>query len=155
MARIRPIHGIAFVLAFLALLLYVDWAMGSRNPRTRVSPDQVGMVRIDVADLGKSQVRFYRFLNSGNQEVLFLVGRDRSGTIQVGFDAAETHYKRRRGFRHEGDWLVDNTCDTAVRLEEVNTSRGGCRPVPVKHRMEGNTLVISEADMLAGWRLFR
>lgn len=155
MARLRPVHGFVLVLAFLSLLLAADWALGSRNSRTRVGPDERGQVRIDVADLGPSQVRFYRFLNSGNQEVLFLVGRDSTGTIQVGFDAAETHYKRRLGFRHEGDWLVDNTCDTAVRLEEVNGSRGGCRPVPVRHRVEGNTLVITESEMLAGWRYFR
>ena len=129
---------------------------GRLNPSgfRQVTPERDGTLRIGVADLKPQEVRFYRFLNSGNQEVRFLVGRDKEGEVQVGFDASETHGKNGRGFRHEGEWLVDNKCDTASRLAEVNASRGGCRPVPLKHRIEGNQLVLAEDDILQGWRLF-
>ncbi|MEO1085080.1 MAG: Fe-S-containing protein, partial [Acidobacteriota bacterium] len=73
----------------------------------------------------------------------------------VAFDASETDYKRKRGFRHEGEWLVNNKCDTASRLTEVNDGGGGCRPVPLKHRLDGSTLILTETDILAGWRYFR
>jgi uncharacterized membrane protein len=142
------------VIGFLAAVLGADWALGSRTPRERVAPDARGEVRIDVSSLGNSEVRFFRFLNPANQEILFLVGRDRHGEVLTAFDAAETHFKRRRGFRHQGDWLVDNVCDMAVRLEEVNASTGGCRPIPFRHRLDGQTLVLTEADLLSGWRLF-
>ena len=99
-------------------------------------------------------MRFYRFLNRSNQEVRFLVGRDGQGEVQVGFDASDTHARVGRGFRHEGEWLVDNKCDTASRLAQVNRGGGGCRPVPLRHRLEGEQLVLSEADILQGWRLF-
>jgi uncharacterized membrane protein len=111
-------------------------------------------VHIDVADLPRSEVRFYRFLNRGNQEVKFLVGRDETGTVQVGFDASETHARVGRGFRHDGDWVVDAKCDTASRLSEVNQGGGGCRPVPLEHHLEGQQLVLRESDILKGWRLF-
>ena len=153
MTRFKPIHGLLLVPLFVAAVFLLAGGFGlSRHER--VSPDANGEVRLDVSSLEPRQVRFYRFLNRGNQEVKFLVGRDASGTVQVGFDASETHARVGRGFRHEGDWLVDNKCDTASHLENVNEGGGGCRPVPLEHHLEGEQLVLRESDILKGWRLF-
>lgn len=157
MRRFKPVHGILVVLLFLGMIWGAQVALEGRlNPGgfAQVSPGRDGQVRIDVADLEPLQVRFYRFLNRSNQEVRFLVGRDGQGEVQVGFDASDTHARVGRGFRHEGEWLVDNKCDTASRLTQVNGGGGGCRPVPLRHRLEGEQLVLSEADILQGWRLF-
>lgn len=151
--RFKPIHGLLLVPLFVVGVFLLAGGFGlSRHER--VTPDANGEVRLDVSELEPSQVRFYRFLNRGNQEVKFLVGRDTSGTVQVGFDASETHARVGRGFRHDGDWLVDNKCDTASRLEKVNEGGGGCRPVPLEHHLEGEQLVLRESDILRGWRLF-
>lgn len=158
MRRFKPLHGILIVLAVLGAVWGAQAALEGRlNPSgfQQITPGQDGMVRIGVTDLKPQEVRFYRFLNSGNQEVRFLIGRDGEGELHVGFDASETHGKNGRGFRHEGEWLVDNKCDTASRLAEVNGNQGGCRPVPLKHRIEGDQLVLAENDILQGWRLFR
>lgn len=153
MKRFRPIHGLLIVPVFVVgvFLLAGGFRLGDHQ---RVSPDADGKVHIDVSDLGKSKVRFYRFINRGNQEVKFFVGRDKNGVLQVAFDAGESHAKVGRGFRQEGDWVVDNKCDTAVHLEEVNSGGGGCRPVPLEHRVVGQQVVLEEGDILKGWRLF-
>lgn len=156
MARIRPIHAIFVVAFFVGAVVLGEWAIDKHNGRgggERVMPKD-GVVKVDVAGIAPGQVRFYDFLNPGNQEVRFLVARDRSGTLQVAFDAAENDFKRKLGFRQEGDWLVNNKCETSVRLEEVNAGTSGCRPQPLRHRVEGQTLVLAEADVLAGWRYF-
>ena len=155
MKRFKPVYGLVIVVLFVGAVISADLATTGASHQ-RVSPDQQGFVQLDVSDLESSQVRFYRFLNSGNQEVKFFVGRDKEGALQVAFDASATDYKRKRGFRHEGDWMVNNKCDTAVPLVEVNaTNTNGCRPVPLAHRIEGDRLVLSESDILAGWRYFR
>jgi uncharacterized membrane protein len=110
---------------------------------------------VPAGDLGANQVRFYRFLNTSNQEVFFFVGRDGAGTLHVAFDAAESDYRRKRGFRHDGEWLVNNKCETACRLAEVNAGGGGCKPVPLAHRLEGDTVLLAESDVLTGWRYFQ
>jgi uncharacterized membrane protein len=156
--RFRPRHGLVLVPFMLGAVLLADFAREGgfgRQRYQRVGPDPRGEVRLDVAALAPAEVRFYRFLNPGNQEVKFFVGRDPEGALQVAFDAAESDFKRKLGFRHEGEWLVNNKCDTAVRLAEVNEGRGGCRPVPLAHRMEQQTLVLAERDILVGWRYFR
>lgn len=151
--RFKPIHGVLVVPLFVVgvFLLAGGFGLGKHQ---RVAPDEDGVVRIDVSGLEPSQVRFYRFLNRGNQEVKFLVGRDRHGVVQVGFDASESHARVGRGFRADGDWVVDNKCDTASHLEEVNRGGGGCRPVPLEHRVVGQQVVLQEQDILRGWRLF-
>lgn len=157
MKRITPLTGIALVLLVAVAVWTADYAIsgGFDAGHIRVSPDRQGTVAIDVGDLQNLQVRFYRFLNSGNQEVKFLVGRDEKGEILVAFDASESDFKRKRGFRHQGEWLVNNKCESSVRLHEVNAGRGGCAPVPVSHRVVGQQVVLQETDILVGWRYFR
>lgn len=160
--RLRPVHAVAVVAAFVALGVLADHALEGGLGGAgfeRVRPGRDGMVRVAAGDLAPSQVRYYRFLNAGNQEVLFFVGRDRHGEIHVAFDASDTHAKLGRGFRHEGDWMVDNKCDSATRLDRINRGGRGCSPVPVPHRVEGapgaETVIVAENDMLRGWRYFR
>ncbi|MCG8462716.1 MAG: DUF2318 domain-containing protein [Holophagales bacterium] len=158
MKRFKPVYGASIVVLFLLVVVGANFALTggfTRGDYTRISPDADGQVKIDVSDLERRQVRFYRFLNYGNQEVKFFVGRDLDGRIHTAFDASETDYKRKRGFRHEGDWMVNNKCDTAVRLAEVSGEGGGCRPVPLKHRLKGDQLILTEAQILTGWRYFR
>lgn len=156
MKRFRPLHAMLLVAVVVGAVVAADLAFdGGRSGATTVRPDAQGVVTLDVSTLAPSEVRFYRFLNAGNQEVRFLVGRDREGVVQVAFDASETHAKLGRGFRHEGDWLVDNKCESAVRLASVNEGGRGCRPVPLAHRVDGDRLVLTETDILRGWRYFQ
>ena len=62
--------------------------------------------------------------------------------------------KNKRGFRHESEWMVCNKCDKSFRLSEVNAGGGGCKPVPLRFQLAGGELLIAQADVLAGWRLF-
>lgn len=154
--KLKPIHALVLVGAFMALVLGADqWRRGIRHSFTRVGPDAGGLVRIDVGDLERMEVRWYRFLNPGNQEVRFLVGRDGTGTIQVGFDGGPSHAKTRRGFSYQDGWIIDNKCETTTRLATVNEKKRGCKPTPVTHRVDGDELIITESDMLEGWRYFR
>lgn len=158
MRRLTPITGFFLVLIVVAGVLLADYAYRGgfrRSNFERVSPDQQGFVKIDISELTANNASFYRFLNSGNQEVKFFVARDENGIVITAFDAAESDFKMGRGFTVEDGWAVNNKCETAVRLTELNDRRGGCRPVLLSHRVDGQTLVLAESDILKGWRYFR
>ncbi|PYQ56570.1 MAG: hypothetical protein DMF53_25145 [Acidobacteria bacterium] len=93
MRRFKPVHGLLIVLAVLGVIWGAEVASEKRLNSSGfqvVTPDRGGQVRIDVADLKPQEVRFFQFLNAGNQEVHFFVGRDNTGQVQVAFDASET-----------------------------------------------------------------
>ncbi|MBV8199519.1 MAG: DUF2318 domain-containing protein [Acidobacteria bacterium] len=155
--RFKPIHGVLAVILFTGIVVVADLALEGRfgrPPYERVAAGSDGAVRISLAGLGPQQVRFYHFLNPSNQEVWFFVGRDASGQVQVAFDASEVCAKGKRGFRHEAEWMVCNKCDKSFRLAEVNAGGGGCKPVPLRYQLAGGELLIAQADILMGWRLF-
>lgn len=156
MAKITPRTALAAVLAFGALMLGIEFATGAHGHSfERLRPDDQGLVKIDVSNLEVLDVRFYRFLNAGNQEVEFLVGRDREGVIQVGLNANDNHAKTRRGFSYQDGWIIDNKCETTTRLSAINQGGGGCKPKALAHEMVGDTVILRETDILTGWRYFR
>lgn len=158
MPRIKPATALLAVALFSGAVLAADYVLDgglSRGRYERVRPDRAGEVTIDVGDLQKEEVRFFRFLNAGNQEVRFFVARDRAGTVHSAFDANEICYKMKRGYRHEDGWMVCNKCDKAFRVTSVNEGGGGCSPVPVPHHLDSERLVLHEEDLLRGWRYFR
>jgi uncharacterized membrane protein len=158
MRRFKPVHGLVIVLLVLGVAWGAEMALEARLNASgfqRVNPVQ-GQVRIDMADFKPQEVRFFRFLNSGNQEVRFFVGRDKTGAVQVAFDGDETCAKYKRGFHQEQkEWMVCNKCGKAFHLADVSSGGEGCSPVPVRHQLAGSQLILAESDILQGWRLFR
>src|SRR5436305_3186280 len=157
MRRFKPVHGILIVILFLGTVWAAETVLEGRlNPSgfQKVSPGRDGQVHVDLAGLKPNDVRFYQFLNSSNQEVRFFVAKHGKGEVQVAFDADETCAKYKRGFRHEGEWVVCNKCDKAFRLTTINSGVEGCPPIPVHHQVAGSELVLAESDILRGWRLF-
>jgi len=155
--RLRPVHAILVVALVIAAVLAAQYLFeggAARASYIQVRPDAQGSVVIPVGDLAPGNVRFYRFLNHANQEIDFFIGRDGQGTVQAGFDASEICMKKRRGFRHEGEWMVCNFCDKAFHLKDVNADGGGCAPVALKHQLDGDRVLLTENDLLGGWRLF-
>jgi uncharacterized membrane protein len=156
MRRFRPVHAIAIVVAVFALVLGAETLVsGKRNQFQRVAPDAQGNVTIEVGDFAPDEVRFYRFLNSGNQEVKFFVGRDSNGALLAAFDASDNDFKLKRGFHAADGWIVNNKCTTSFRLTEVNAHPSGCAPVPIAFRAEGSRVIVTESEILKGWRYFR
>ncbi len=154
----KPIHAFALVLVFAAGVLAADFALEggfSYGSYEQVSPQPDGSLRIDISDLETEQVRFFRFLNTGNQEIKFFIGRDIESQIQVGFDANEQCYKLKRGYSAADGWLTCRKCDKSFELTSINAGGGGCKPVPLQHQVVGNEVLLSEGQVLAGWRYFR
>jgi len=156
MKRFRPVHGILIVALLMAAVLGAERLLSGRHASyQRVGPDARHEVALEVGDLGPLQIRYYRFLNAGNQEVKFFVARDETGALQVAFDASDNDFKLRRGFRLDGAWIVNNKCSTSFHVSEINAHPSGCAPVPLRFRAAGDRVVLAENDVLEGWRYFR
>jgi uncharacterized membrane protein len=156
MRSFRPLHGLLLVVAVLVSGIALERLVrGEKNKFQQVSPDASGRVVVNVASWKPSEVHFFRFINRGNQEVRFFVGRDGDGNLLAAFDASDNDYKMNRGFHVQDSWVVNNKCSTSFRLREVNSHPSGCAPVPVRFQSDGKQVVLAESDLLDGWRYFR
>lgn len=155
MKRFRPAHALILVALILGGGLVLDRAFGGGGRFERVRPDAQGQVVVDLAQIATNEVRFFRFINSGNQEVRFLVGKDTKGGAQVAFDASENDFKMNRGFRAQDGWVISNKCDSSFHLAEINSQPSACAPIPLRFRQTGDKVVLTENDLLEGWRYFR
>ena len=124
MRRFKPIHGVFLVLLFVGAVLTADLALEGRlgaRGFERVSPGRDGMVRISLAGLEPQQVRFYQFLNAGNQEVRFFVGRDPAGHLAG-------RLRRQRGLRQDEAGLPRRGGVAGLQqVRQVLPARGGQR----------------------------
>lgn len=158
MRSLKPLHGALLVLLLAGGVMAATYFLEGGFNRADYRPimaDNQGQVRVDISALGDGEVQFFRFTNAGNQEIFFFVGRDKNRQVHVAFDANEICYKLKRGYRHQGEWMVCNKCDKAFRLTEINAGGGGCKPVPLAHQLSGDQVLLRENDLLTGWRYFR
>ncbi len=153
----RPIHAVLGVAVLLAGYLLVDHFFGRSGARfERVGPDANGRVALDVGEPRPARDPLLPIPQSRQPGGALLRRRATSRARWWSPSTPpRTTSRAKRGFRADGAWMVNNKCDTATRLAEVNLGRSGCAPVPLRFRQEGSTLVLAENDVLEGWRYFR
>jgi uncharacterized membrane protein len=113
-----------------------------------------GEIRLPVKDIRDSRVHFFTY-NKDGKRINFFVGTDGKGNLSTYFDACYTCYKKKKGYRQEGSYVVCNECDLKFKLGKKRwIGSHGCSPIPIKSRCEGSELVVSEKDLAQGERLF-
>ena len=68
-------------------------------------------------------------------------------TIATAFDACEICGAK--GFYQKGNEMICRNCASAIVIGTVG-ARGGCNPVPLQSRVEGDSLVIDAAALERG-----
>ena len=137
---------------FLALILVSLFAC-ERKPRGVELAPREGKFIINTAGFEKGTVRFYSH-HFGGKDIVFLVARSEDGGFKTAFDACITCYPHRMGYRAEKGCVVCIYCNTAFRIDSLDTGVGNCVPIKIPSRVEGNNLIISQGDVEAGAEWF-
>ena len=110
-----------------------------------------GTVSIPLAQVSDGDLHRYAATVSGMQ-IRFLLYQKPDGKVATVFDACEICGSV--GFFKTANGLVCKNCASPINSQSVGTP-GGCNPVPVKSSVSGPDVVIQEADLAAGEKLFR
>lgn len=152
--RKTPILTIAIAVAALvgALALFlIEPGMkgaGSTNPAGYEQKD--GYLYIPVSG-GEAQFFQYTFDNgSGATDINFFVLESSDGVMRAAFDACDVCFRAQKGYRQDGDVMVCNNCGQRFDSVLINVEKGGCNPSPLKRRVDGDYVVIAEADIQTG-----
>jgi high-affinity iron transporter len=138
-----------FILLITAEFIYARQA-SALSPATPVTLENHA-VHIPVASVSDGDL--HRFsLNDQGVSVRFIVIKKPDNTLATALDACAICGTQ--GFYKKGPNLICRNCASEILSSTVGT-QGGCNPVPLKSRVEGDTLVIEESALDGGVGTFR
>src|SRR5688572_24903155 len=112
-----------------------------------------GDVTIPVSELD-GKARFYEYKAASGKSVRFFAMRSPDGVYRAALDACDVCFAGKQGYRQEGGDMVCNQCGMHFPSAQVNEVRGGCNPVGLERKVEGESLRISGRELEAGAKYF-
>lgn len=147
-----------FAIAVLAIsLLGVSSAQSAWNfvvPATEVRPVSGAFV-FPANSFADGKAKYFVYKHSPSQWVRFFVVKSTDGVIRAAFDACDVCYGHKKGYAQQGNFMVCINCGLKFRTDKVNEVHGGCNPAGLRRAIQGDKIVIAQADMLSGLRFFQ
>jgi len=138
-----------FILAITAEFIYAR-STSSLSPAVPVAAVD-GFVRIPVATVSDGDL--HRFsIEAEGVTVRMIVVRRPDGSLATAFDACAIC--GHQGYYQGGPNVICKNCASAIYVPSIG-STGGCNPIPLESRVEGDQLVIPAAKLLGGAGIFR
>ncbi len=138
-----------FIALVTAEFIYAK-SVSALSPATEVAFVN-GEVKIPVAQVSDGDLHRY-LVRDHSTTVRFWLYKKPDGNIVTVFDACEICGPV--GFYKGPHGVICKNCASPINAQSIGTT-GGCNPVPLKAVTQGDTVVIQEADVAAGDRLFQ
>ena len=147
--------GLVLVIAFVVVCVGSMSGEGSREPQFAAADTvPTGDVALSTMTFEDGRVRFYRYVTGTGDQTRFFVIRSADGVVRAAFDACDSCYRQKRGFRQAGNHMICNACGRAILSQHVNVLKGGCNPAILEHTIEGDRLIIRTVALERGSRYF-
>lgn len=143
------VTSFVFIVLITAEFIYAK-GVSALSSATAVSFTN-GAVNIPVTQVSDGDLHRYA-VSEGGTQIRFLLFQKPDGKVAVVFDACEICGGA--GFYKTANGLVCKNCASPINSQSVGAP-GGCNPVPLKATISGGDIVIQEADLEAGTRLFK
>ena len=144
------VYGFSFV--FIALVtaefIYTK-SVSALSPATEVN-FMNGLVTNPLKQVSDGDLHRYQAQENGT-EIRFWLYQKPDGRIATVFDACEICGAV--GFYKSGNMVVCKNCAAPINPQSVG-AKGGCNPVPLKATQTADSVIIQEADIAAGGRMF-
>jgi high-affinity iron transporter len=109
-----------------------------------------GQASIPLAQISDGDLHRFEAKENGT-EIRFWLYQKPDGKIATVFDACEICGSV--GFYKTANGVICKNCGAPINPQSVGTA-GGCNPVPLKATQTANAVLIQEADIAAGGRMF-
>ncbi|HWC00418.1 MAG TPA: Fe-S-containing protein, partial [Bryobacteraceae bacterium] len=138
-----------FILAITAEFIYAQaaTALSAATPVSIVN----GAVRIPVAMVSDGNLHRFAIEEDG-VTMRMIVIRKPDQSLVAAFDACQICGNQ--GYYQKGPNVICKNCASAIFVPSIGQS-GGCNPIPIESRVEGDQLVVMADKLLPGARYFR
>ena len=108
-------------------------------------------VRVPVSQLADHKL--HRFtVKVGGTNLRFIAMLDASDTVRAGLDACSICGSQ--GYYQDGTNVICRHCSAAIYVPTIGMA-GGCNPIHIDYRLEGETLIISESALQESAKYFQ
>src|SRR6202041_2045261 len=142
------IFSFMFIAMLTAEFVYAK-SQSALSPATAVSFTN-GEVKIPLAQVSDGDLHRFQAEESGT-EIRFWLYQKPDGKIATVFDACQICGGV--GFYKSANGVVCKNCAAPINPQSVGTA-GGCNPIPLKATQTADSVIIQEADVAAGSRVF-
>lgn len=108
-----------------------------------------GRVSIPASELNE-KARFYEYKTASGKTVGFFAVRSPDGVYRAALNACDVCFAGKQGYRQEGEDMVCNKCGMHFPSSKINEVKGGCNPVGLERKVEGDRIVIDARGLEAG-----
>src|ERR1700686_420691 len=142
------VFSFLFIAMLTAEFVYAK-SQSALSPATEVS-FMNGQVTIPLAQVSDGDLHRYQAQENGTP-VRFWLYQKPDGKIATVFDACQICGGG--GFYKSGNGVICKNCAAPINPQSVGTA-GGCNPIPLKATQTADSVIIREADIAAGSRVF-
>jgi len=142
------IFSFVFIAMVTAEFIYAR-SVSALSPATEVTFTN-GSTTIPLAQVSDGDLHRFQAKENGTV-VRFWLYKKPDGKIATVFDACEICGAV--GFYKSGNGVVCKNCAAPINPQSVGTA-GGCNPVPLKATQTADTIIITEADVASGAKMF-
>jgi len=144
------VYTFSFVLIVMVTLEFVyTKSVSALSPATDVTFTN-GQISIPLSQVSDGDMHRYQ-AKEGGTTVRFWLYQKPDGKIATVFDACEICGAV--GFYKKGNGVICKNCAAPINPQSVGTA-GGCNPVPLKAVQTADAIIVQEADVAAGSRMF-
>src|SRR5204862_35459 len=137
-----------FIVLVTAEFVYAK-SISTLSPATPVTFTD-GQASIPLSQVSDSDLHRFSAKENGT-DVRFWLYQKPDGKIATVFDACEICGSV--GFYKSANGVVCKNCAAPINPQSVGTS-GGCNPIPLKATQTADAIIVEEADVAAGTRIF-
>jgi len=152
--RERLWMGSVYVSSFLFIMLVTAEFIYAKSLSAPQKADEIafvnGQASIPLNQVSDGDIHFYQAAENG-VDVRFWLYQKPDGKIATVFDACEICGAV--GFYKKGNGVICKNCAAPINPQSVGTA-GGCNPVPLKAVRTADAIIIQEADIAGGSRMF-
>jgi FTR1 family protein len=138
-----------FILLITAQFIYMK-TTSAAPPATEITFTD-GRAVIPASDFNDGDLRHYQ-AKVGTKEIRFFLYRKPDGKVVSLFDACQICGSQ--GFYKSGNGVICRNCAAPINPQSIGTP-GGCNPVPLDSKVEGDHVIISEKSLEAGVQYFK
>ncbi len=142
------VFSFLFIAMLTAEFVYAK-SQSALSPATEVAFSN-GQVKIPLAQVSDGDLHRFQAQENGTQ-VRFWLYQKPDGKISTVFDACQICGAV--GFYKSANGVVCKNCAAPINPQTVGTA-GGCNPIPLKATQTADAVIIQEADIAAGSRVF-